>query len=248
MAGIDRKIIYQAQIRLVVPDFAAAEEAVPHLVKLHGGYLAHSSIDRTSGERRSGNWQARIPVEQFELFLDALSILGVPENRSQTAQDVTEEFVDLDARISNKRRLEERILELLEKASDKIKDVIEVERELARVRGEIEQMEGRLRFLTNHTDLTTVTIFAREQRDYVPTETPTFLTRTKQAWSSSLLALRSFGEQSAVVVVVVFPWLLAVFVVAAPAIWAARRRKRQSTSVVPNETPANSTPVDEGCD
>ena len=88
-------------------------------------------------------------------FLQAVSRLGVPESRHQTAQDVTEEFVDLEARISNKKRLEKRIVELLSSSSGKIKDVIEVERELARVRGEIEQSEGRLRYLTDRTEFTT---------------------------------------------------------------------------------------------
>jgi len=245
VAEVERKIIYEAQLRLVVPDFASTEESIPRLIKEHGGYLSQSSIDRTSGEHRSGIWQARIPVDQFEAFLDGLSALGVPEHRSQTAQDVTEEFVDLEARISNKQRLEKRILELLDKADEKIKDIIEVERELARVRSEIEQMEGRLRYLTNQTDLTTVTIFAREQLDYVPPETPSFLSRTKQTWSHSLIALQEFSEGLAVVIVFVFPWLAALSVFVLPVMWFVRRRKARSMAVAVKKPPVTSTRVDE---
>ena len=125
--------------------------------------MAESAIDRTQGEELSGRWQ-RIPVEHFDVFLNAVAKLGVAESRKQTAQDVTEEFVDLEAQISNKKKLEERIVELVQNQSGEIKDVIEVERELGRVRGEIEQMEGRLRYLTNRAELTTVSIVARSRR------------------------------------------------------------------------------------
>ncbi len=220
--GVVRKIIHKAEVVLVVSDFSKTEDAVPRLVKQHGGYLAHVRIDRTSGEHRKGNWQARIPVAQFDSFLNAVATLGVPKSRSQTAQEVTEEFVDLEARIANKQRLEKRLLELLGGADREIRDVIDVEHELARVRGDIEQMQGRLRYLDNRTELTTVDIHAREQRDYVPPETPTFLARTTAAWGNSLLSLQTLGEAFAVAVVYFFPWLLTLSVLAAPPLWYAR--------------------------
>jgi len=150
--------------------------------------------------------------------------LGIPENHNQTAQDVTEEFVDLEIRVANKKRLENRILELLDKSDETIADVIEVERELARVRGEIERMQGRIRYLTNRTEMTTVFIVAREQHDYVPPEAPTFLARTGQAWGNSLVSLRSLAEGAAVAMVFAFPWLLALLVLSAPPLWYIRHR------------------------
>jgi hypothetical protein len=208
MAPAERKIVYQANLRLVVTDFANLESEVSRIVREHDGYLANASIDRTSGEQRSGNWQARIPTDRFDSFLEAASKLGVPESRAQTAQDVTEEFVDLEARISNQKRLEERILQLLDQKEGAIKDVIAVEQELARVRGEIERMEGRLRFLSNRAELTTVAIFAREQRDYVPPQAPTFASRISETWSDSLLSLRDFGANAVVALVGLAPWLV----------------------------------------
>jgi hypothetical protein len=176
-------------------------------------------------------------VDRFESFLDAVSELGVPESRGQTAQDVTEEYVDLEARIANKKRLEQRILQLLEDSHGKIKEVLEVERELARVRGEVERMEGRLRYLTNRTELTTVTILAREQRDYVPPEAPTFLFQIRWAWTSSLLALKNFGKGLTLAVVFVFPWLLVILVVVAPLCWCLRRCGRSGPGPAHGEPP-----------
>ncbi len=83
---------------------------------------------------------------------------------------MTEQYIDLTARLKNKRRLEERILKLLEDQTAEIKDVIEVESQLGRVREEIEVLEGRLRYLTDQIDLTTVTITVREDRSYTPAQ------------------------------------------------------------------------------
>jgi len=226
----DRKIIYEADVTLIVKDFAKLERDVPALVKSHSGYLAEVEVDRTHGRFLTGRWVVRVPVEQYEAFLDSLSELGVPETFNQTAQDVTEEYVDLEARIANKKRLEERILDLLESSEGEIKDVIEVERELARVRSEVEQMEGRLRYLQNRTALTTVTIRGIERQDYVPPQAPSFLGRIGQAWETSLISLRRFGEGLTVTVVFLFPWLVLLVVVVAPVTWCVRRYSRRAAS------------------
>ncbi len=227
--NLHRKVIYDAQITLLAKEFSTVELAIPKLVKQFGGYLANVSVNRTQGEQRSGRWQARIPVDQFDSFLDAVSLLGMLENRQQTTQDVTEEFVDLEARITNKKRMEERIVELLKTSSDKIKDVIEVERELARVRGEIEQMEGRLRYLTNRTELTTVTISASEVREYVPPVAPNFVDRIGQAWGHSLLSLKVLGENAAVALVYALPWLSVLGIAALP-VWCVNKRNTRKAA------------------
>ena len=90
-------------------------------------------------------------------------------------------------------------------------------------RGEIEQMEGRLRYLTNRTELTTVLIVAREQRDYIPPEAPTLLGRIRQAWRNSLLSLRVVGEAVTVAAVFAFPWIVVFLVVVALPVWYMRR-------------------------
>lgn len=223
-ADAPRRIIYEAEINLVVKDVSVVESQIAALLKEHQGYVAESAIDRTQGEELSGRWRVRIPVERFDTFLDAVAKLGVAESRKQTAQDVTEEFVDLEAQISNKKKLEERIVELVNNQSGEIKDVIEVERELGRVRGEIEQMEGRLRYLTNRAELTTVSIFAREVDDYVPPQAPSFSNRVQLAWTNSLESLQDFGQRAVLALVYAFPWIIVLSVVLVPGLWYVRKR------------------------
>ncbi len=227
----ERKIIYTATVNLVVTDFAATDRKIQSLTRELGGFIAEFREDRTYGDRRAGHWVVRTPVKHFQKFLDEVVALGVPETRQIDAQDVTEEYVDLEARLANKRKLEERILELLEKQAGEIKDVIAVETELARVREEIERMEGRLRFLANRVELTTINISAREEFDYAPPQAPTFAGKIRSTWSHSLTALGQAFEALALLIVALVPWLAVLLIVAAPIVIGLTRWRRRKSIV-----------------
>ncbi len=222
-----RKITYTAQVAIVVEDFSQIEIQVAGLITKFGGYISESKVDRTRSTQRTGKWVARVPVDQFEKFLDAVVEIGVPETRDTNAQDVTEEYVDLEARIKNKREIERRMLKLLEDRSGDIKDVIAVESELGRVREEIERMEGRVRFLTNRISLTTVTITAREQQNYVPPQAPTFSAQIGQTWAGSVRTLKEFGRGLVLFAVGLTPWLPVLAFLVIPVGWLVRRLRRR---------------------
>jgi hypothetical protein len=222
----ERKIIYTAMVALVVKDFSVADRRIQSLTQEFGGFIAEFREDRTYGDRLAGRWVIRTPVKRFNEFLAEIVELGVPETRQIDAQDVTEEFVDLEARLANKRKLEERILDLLENQTGEIKDVIAVETELARVREEIERMEGRLRYLKDQVELTTITITAREDVDYVPPQAPTFTGKVHNTWTQSLAALQQAAEGLALFVVAVTPWVAVLAILLTPFfVWLTRRRK-----------------------
>ncbi len=193
-AGVDRRIIYTAEMEIAVTSFDGIPRQIKSLVDSNGGYVASANLDRMSGERRNASWVVRVPVENYDRFLDAVSQIGVPTMRNQNAEDVSEQFVDIEARLSNKRKLEARIQQLLERPDDKIQHVIEVERELGRVREEIERFEGRLRYLQDKTAMTTVTIRINERREYQPPQAPTLANRIVAAWSGSTSNLIAFFE------------------------------------------------------
>jgi hypothetical protein len=224
-AAAQRKIIYTAQISLIVQDFAKVETEVNQVVEQFGGYVAGSQVDSTQSVQRSGRWVLRIPVDRFDSFIDSVVQLGVPESRQTNAQDVTEEFVDLEARLANKQQIEQRILKLLDERSGDIKDVIAVETELGRVREEIERMEGRHRYLTNQTAMTTVTVDAREERNYVPPQAPTFAGLVGKTWGNSWTALGSAAKAVALATIATVPWLIVLAPVVTILWWTWRRRR-----------------------
>jgi len=202
-----RKIIYEATVDITTNEFDRAVETIPKLVREHGGYLSEISVDQHTGRQRIGRWTARVPAEKLDSFLDAVCQLGVPETRRLSAHDVTDQFIDLEARIANKKRLEERLLKLLERAQADLKQIIQLEQEVARVRTEIEQMEGRLRFLKNRVALSTVRITLRERLEYVPPQSPTFLERIRTTWRQSAGAAMQFIQGVILFLVAITPWL-----------------------------------------
>jgi hypothetical protein len=127
-----------------------------------GGYIANSSISGGHDQIRQATIELKIPTTKYEEAVGSLSTIGKVETVNSTAQDVGEEFVDVTARVNNSRRLEERLISLLANRTGKLDEVLRVERELARVREEIERYEGRLRYLSARVAMSTLTITVHE--------------------------------------------------------------------------------------
>lgn len=210
VAATPRRVIYTADVSMQTRDFTHAERSLPVLVEELGGYLTDVSLNRQQGEQRSGRWQARVPAEHFHEFLEGLDKLGVPERRQVSGQDVTEEYIDLETRLQNKKRLEERLLELMKAKSGSVTDVIEFERQVAQVREEIERMEGRFRYLMNRSDLSSVSVQLREVQEYVPVQEPTFATRLDETWAGMIGTFRGWGEGAVLGGLRAFPWSVAI--------------------------------------
>ncbi len=204
-----RKIIYTADIGLVVEDFAAVEPTVSSLVRKHNGYIAEMQLSGSPGINRSARWKIRIPIDEFEAFLTEAGALGELERQHHGSADVSEEFYDLDARIRNKKVEEQRLIKILEENTGKIEEVLKVEAELSRVRGEIERMEGRIRVLDNLTSLTTVTLEIRERVKFEP-DAPvaaSFPTQVSRSFQDSLNALTELGKRFVLAAVALSVWL-----------------------------------------
>lgn len=209
-----RKILYTADIDVVVEDFSKLEKAILKLVKQSDGYLADTDVSGATGTNRTARWKIRIPVEKFDSFLDSASELGELTRRQVHSQDVSEEFYDLEARIKNKKVEETRLLRHLQDSTGKLDEILAAEKELSRVREEVERQEGRLRLLANLAALTTITITAQERTDYVPPTAPGFATRVSRTFEDSTKSLRESAEGFALWAVGIVPWLPVYLVVA----------------------------------
>jgi hypothetical protein len=206
-ADVVRKIIQSATVHLVVEKFDDGEKQLRQVIEQHGGRVSSSDIQGAVGAQRHGRFKVRVPVDKFDAFKQAVEKIGNLERSSVESREVTEEYYDLQARLKNKTIEENRLIQHLEKSTGKLSDILDVERELSRVRGEIEQMKGRLNLLENLTSLTTVDIFLREVKNYTPPSAATFgddVSRTLH-YSSSMLI--NTGRVIALNAISILPWL-----------------------------------------
>ncbi len=156
-------LIRNGFVSVRVDSLEAAMAAVRELATRFGGSIGNVSMSSGEFEVRSATLELRVPSERFDEAMGGLSPLGRVEHRSETVQDVGEEFVDLNARMATSRRLEQRLTDLLANRTGKLEDVLAVERELARVRTEIERTEGRLRYLGARVAMSTISVTVSER-------------------------------------------------------------------------------------
>jgi Domain of unknown function (DUF4349)/Putative zinc-finger len=146
-----------SQLTLITKEFDKARGALEDILKRHRGYLGQ--LDVTA---RTLNATLRVPADQLDLTMAEIKKLGEVESESQTAEEVTRQYVDLDARLTNARNTEQRLTALLHDRTGKLTDVLAVEKEIDRVRGQIEQMEAEKKALVNRVDFTTLNVTMRK--------------------------------------------------------------------------------------
>lgn len=157
----DRMLIRTGYASIRVDSLEAAIRRVTEVATAMGGYVANSSFQTGEQAARSAMLEIKLPAARYQEAFDRLSGVGTVTNASTSTQDVGEEYVDISARTANAKRLEERLVSLLATRAGKLEEVLGVERELARVRQEIERYEGRLRYLERQVAMSTlaVTVF-----------------------------------------------------------------------------------------
>ena len=160
-----RRVISSAFVSVEVEDVQAAIVRIRTIAEDSGGFLEHLS---SSGEpdRQRASMTIRVPQDQLTSALARIDGLGVVQSRTLGSEDVSEEFVDLEARIRSSLREEESLLSLLERAGE-VGDVLAIERELFRVRADIERLQGRLDFLNGRVNLATISVLLTSPELYL---------------------------------------------------------------------------------
>jgi len=153
-----RLIVRTGQASIEVDSLESSMAELRRIVQRAGGFVADASVQSGRIQLRSATLELKVPASRFDELTEGLHPLGRLQFVNVGAEDVSEEFVDLTARVANAHRLEDRLVELLRTRTGKLQDVLSVERELARVREEIERMEGRVRFLKASAQLSTLSV------------------------------------------------------------------------------------------
>lgn len=165
----DQKLIRTAEIALDVQNIDAALAEIRKVANAAGGYTAELSISGVAKDRQA--WLVlRVPAAKLDQVLAEIEVVVEGRRTSLRTgdQDITLQYMDLEARIRNAQRQEERLLEILDRAGS-VEELLQVEQELARVRGQLESMTAEFRYLSDRVDLSTIAISLRE----TPTASPT---------------------------------------------------------------------------
>lgn len=205
-----RRIVYNAQMHLEVEQFEQAVDSLHKLVEEHEGFVASHEIDGGAGYRRSGHWKIRVPSKSFESFHAGLKAIGFPVKDSIDSKEVSEEYVDVERRIANMKRMEERLREHLEKSTKNLNDIFEVEKELTRVGAETERLQGRLQLLQDLTALATINLDITEKETYEPaplSEPPVFTAQIASTFQESSDVLITVLKSFTLFLVGMSPWL-----------------------------------------
>lgn len=171
-----------ASLSIIVKDFVRGRASLDAILARHNGYAASLNVGTPQGSARTLQASLRIPSPQLASALGELKALGRVEGETQSGEEVTRQHADLVARIKNDRETEIRLQDILEKRTGKVKDVLEVEQEIARVRGEIEQMEAEQKTLEHRVEFATIDLkLAEEYKAQLNTPAPSVLMQLRNA-------------------------------------------------------------------
>lgn len=161
----ERKVIRDGSMEIRVNDVEKGKNKVDTLVKRYKAYYSNESKSNTD-YARGYNLTIRVPAASFDEFLLAIETgAGEVVYKNISSRDVTEEFIDIETRLANKRAYIQRYTELLKKAAT-VKDIIEIQDKLRIIEEEVESTQGRLKYLNNQVDYSTLTLQITKKNDY----------------------------------------------------------------------------------
>ena len=207
---IERKIIRNADLQLEANSPEESQQKITQIAESKGGFVVEStqsSSDVKATTRDTVTMTVRVPAAKFN---EALDEIRQTANRAIVetvkGEDVTEEFIDIEARLKTKKALEEQFLEIM-KQSKSVADALNVQRELAEVRGEIEKIEGRKRFLESQASLSTIKIRLQTPTAFSANSSG-FFYQLRQAFGNGFDAALNFILGLVTVLIALLPFLI----------------------------------------
>jgi len=164
----NRKLIRNAQVELEILSFDVAVQKITAFANEERGYVATTNSEKQANGKLRGQVVVKVVPENLDRFVQKIHDLGELKNQTLGTEDITKAYFDTDSRLKNARVMEQRLIDMLKKKSDDINDLLQVERELGRVREQIEQMQGELKYWDSQVQFATVTIQLTEKDMEVP--------------------------------------------------------------------------------
>ncbi|MEY2585567.1 MAG: hypothetical protein QOD80_1593, partial [Verrucomicrobiota bacterium] len=164
----NRKLIRNATAELEVASFDDSIQKITAFVSEEKGYVATTNSEKQANGKLRGEIVVKVLPDSLDRFLGKLRGIGELKNQALTTEDVTKAYFDTESRLKNARLMEQRLIEILKTKSKDVADLLEVEKELGRVREQIETMQGELKFMDSQVAFATVTITLAEKNMNLP--------------------------------------------------------------------------------
>jgi hypothetical protein len=165
---VNRKLVRNATAELEVVSFEESVQKITGFAAEEKGYVSTSSSEKQANGKLRGEIVVKVLPDNLDRFLLKLRGLGELKNQALTTEDVTKQYFDTESRMKNARLMEQRLIEILKTKSKDVADLLEVEKELGRVREEIEKMQGELKFMDSQVQFATVTVQLSEKNMNIP--------------------------------------------------------------------------------
>jgi hypothetical protein len=159
----NQKLIRNANVELEIVSFDESLQKITAFANEERGYVATTNSEKQANGKLRGTVVVKVAPENLDRFLQKIRGLGELKNQTLGTEDITKNYFDTDSRLKNARVMESRLIDMLKKKSDDINDLLQVEKELGRVRQEIEQMQGELKIWDSQVQFATVTISLAEK-------------------------------------------------------------------------------------
>ncbi len=159
----NRKLIRNASVQMEIASFDDAVQKITAFANEEHGYVATTNSEKQANGKLRGEVIVKVLPENLDRFLQKLRGLGELKNQTLGTEDVTKAYFDTDARLKNARVMEQRLIDMLKTKTGKVSDLLQVEKELGRVREEIEKMQGELKYWDSQVQFATVTISLAEK-------------------------------------------------------------------------------------
>ncbi len=256
--GSDRKMVYTANIRLESKDFDAARGALLAAVDEFGAYIEYTDLNGSAADGdRWLNYTVRVPVEHYTDFIAAAGEAGSVLDFNESADDITSNYIDVEARLDALKAQRDRLNELAAQA-ETTSDLIEIEAQLSEVQYQLESYTRQLRSMDDRVQYSTVDITLREVSTYTP-HNPTYLERVRSAFSDGWQFFIDLLQNLSVAVIYLLPTLVLIAAIvlivlaatrksrAARKAKAAERAAARKAAPAPAQSPAQAaaqTPAD----
>ena len=214
-----RMVVKSGMMSMEIEKYDEAALRVNDITKKFGGYISKTTSSQNNSGKKQGTLAIKVPADKYEDLISEVSGIGKVMNQNINANDITEEYIDLEARLKTQKELEERLLKLLADKTARLTDVVEVEQKLASVRQVIESIDGKMRFMRNQSEMSTLTLSLYEPAILTTSSGGGFFYELGQGIKKGLSGFTNILAGMITIIIALLPVIIFVFII----YWIIRR-------------------------